>query len=150
MEIRLTHGFVAVINDQDIDIVGQHLWRTRKGKYTWYAETGHRGVKMHNLIMSPPPGIQVDHINRNGLDNRRANLRLATHQEQMRNRKKFANSSSRYKGVTWHKGSKKWQANIRVDGKLIYLGKYVHEQDAALAYDAAAKHYFGEFADPNF
>jgi hypothetical protein len=101
--------------------------------------------------MNPPPHLLVDHRNNNSLDNRRANLRLATHAENCYNRPKIrTKTSSRYIGVYFEKSTGKWTAKIRVNGKRLWLGRFNSELEAALAYDAAARKYHGEFARTNF
>jgi len=106
---------------------------------------------MHRVIMNPSPNLLVDHKNLNTLDNTRTNLRLATRSQNMFNRKKIkSETSSRFIGVCFNKRSKKWCAYINVEGKRIWLGTFDNEIDAALAYDAAAKKYHGEFARLNF
>jgi len=105
---------------------------------------------MHRLIMDPPRGYVVDHINGDGLDNRRANLRLATHAQNGRNRRKIKKGISKYKGVSWEESTGKWRALIHVDRKKISLGCYKDEVTAAKVYDKAAKKYHGEFARLNF
>jgi hypothetical protein len=87
----------------------------------------------------------VDHINGNTLDNRRSNLRVCTHAENMRNRRKNSNSSSGYKGVFWDNHYKKWSSYIRVNNKRIYLGRFDDSKVAYEAYVAASKKYHGEF-----
>jgi AP2 domain/HNH endonuclease len=94
--------------------------------------------------------MHVDHINGNGLDNRRTNLRPATSAENARNRRSQRGSSSPYKGVSWIRSRRNWRANLRVGDRLIHLGSYTDPADAARAYDAAALKYFGEFARLNF
>ena len=109
---------------------------------------------MHRLIMDPiPDGMQVDHVNHNGLDNRKKNLRICTSQQNTWNAQKpklNRESSSQYKGVSWYKRYNKWVARGTHDGKRITLGYYNCEKEAARAYDAAAKKYFGEYAHLNF
>jgi hypothetical protein len=101
--------------------------------------------------MNPPRGFLVDHKNLNTLDNTRTNLRLATRSQNMFNRNKIkSNTSSRFRGVCFDKRRKKWCAYITVEGKRIWLGTFDNEIDAAMAYDAAAKKYHGEFARLNF
>jgi hypothetical protein len=100
--------------------------------------------------MDAPKGLLVDHRNLNGLDNRRSNLRLATHGENNQNKRKRKGASSRYIGVSFEKRIKKWSARIMYKGKAIWLGNFKNEIDAALAYDKAARKYYGEFARLNF
>jgi hypothetical protein len=95
--------------------------------------------------------VCIDHINNNGLDNRKANLRHATPAQKARNRRKTAaKTSSKYKGVSYHAGQRKWCASIHVNGQSEYLGLFQNEIDAAKAYDAAAKKHHKEFAVLNF
>ena len=98
-----------------------------------------------------PYGMVVDHINHDGMDNRRANLRAATHAQNTYHRKKRSGATkSKYKGIHWRKENKKWVARIMFEGKRIHLGSFHTEIEAAKAYDRAAKKYHGEFASLNF
>ena len=150
-------GRVALVDDEDYDLVMQYRWNVhecnRSSPCGPYAVThgprspGNRPtIRMHNLII----GFSfVDHINHDGLDNRRENLRSASNQDNNRNRRKVMRGHSQFKGVTRaHKT--RWTARIRVNGRSVWLGYFRSEVDAALAYDAAARKYFGEFAYPNF
>jgi hypothetical protein len=106
---------------------------------------------MHRLIIKAPDGLVVDHINYNGLDNRKANLRLATLKQNSRHVIRTMNpGSSKYKGVSWYTRDKVWAVKIMVDGKTIRIGYFRNEIEAAKAYDKAAKKYHGEFAALNF
>jgi hypothetical protein len=106
---------------------------------------------MHHQVIAIPPGMFCDHINHNGLDNRKANLRPATHTQNVWNRRKFKpHSRSKYKGVDKANDMKRWRARIRVNGKRIYLGSFKTELAAAKAYDQAARKYHGDFAAVNF
>jgi len=91
----------------------------------------------------------IDHINNDRADNRVANLREASKSENCRNRKSHKGSSSKFKGVFWHKSDKRWRASIYIHGKLRYLGQYMSEIDAAKAYDQVAIKEFGKFAKTN-
>jgi hypothetical protein len=103
------------------------------------------------MIMKAEPGKFRDHINHNGLDNRKANLRQATRAQNCWNKRKQKGShSSKYKGVSWLSREKKWQARIQANGRKIFIGSFKNEIDAAKAYDRAAKKYYKEFASLNF
>jgi hypothetical protein len=110
---------------------------------------------MHNVIWEhhngpTPDGFTVDHADRNSLNNQLSNLRLATRSQQGHNQRLRSTNTSGYRGVTWDKQMGKWQARIMVNGKRIHLGFYADPKEAALAYDAAAKIHYGEFAVLNF
>jgi len=161
--IPLTQGLYAIVDGEDYPKISLHKWCARKGKdaTTYYALRGERvngktkTILMHIEILGKKEGFVTDHINQNGLDNRRCNLRFATFADNIRNRKSRGDQkASKYKGVTFHKrkgkGSRQWQASIRVNGKAIYLGIYHKDTEAALVYDDAASKYFGAFAWINF
>jgi hypothetical protein len=106
---------------------------------------------MQRQILQPPDDLVVDHINHNGLDNRKANLRLATCAQNSYNRKQFRKrQTSKYTGVSWIKQIKKWRVIICYKRKNIHIGYFKDEKQAAKAYDKAAKQYHGEFASLNF
>ena len=106
-------------------------------------------VKMHRILMNPPEKMTVDHINGNGLDNRKENLRICTVSENKCNSGKTRANSSGYKGVTWHNPTKKWVVRLMVRGEFIRMGSFIDKKEAALAYNKAAKKYHGEFANIN-
>ena len=108
-------------------------------------------VSMHRQLMDPPPHLLVDHRNNNTLDNRRANLRLATYAENACNRPKIrTKTSSQYIGVYLEKRTGRYTSKIRINGKRLWLGRFASELAAAKVYDAAARKYHGEFARLNF
>jgi len=151
-EIKLTQGKVALVDDEDFELVSRHKWYAHKAFRNVYADTHIRPIKrqvnllMHILIMGKKQGFEIDHINHNGLDNRRSNLRHVTHAHNIQNCRPTCNTSSIYKGVWWVKKEKKWGACIKQDGILYTLGRFITQQEAALAYNKAAFERFGEFA----
>lgn len=147
----LTRGLVAVVDADDAERIGAHKWLAIPSKNTAYAGRfqGKRLILMHRAISDAVDGVLVDHEDGNGLNNRRKNLRHCDHQHNLFNRRKLAAASSQYKGVSWHKGSRRWAANITAHNKLLYLGSFDVEEAAALAYNRAAVRYFGDFARLN-
>ena len=153
MGVLIWRHHEILFDDQDIEVIEPFHWGVmdRRGRQYAVSGTGPRGTSirlMHKLII-PGIGFDVDHINMNGLDNRRVNLRVATRSQNMAN-SRSRGGSSQYKGVCWRKDTLKWQASIKINYKQINLGSYADEVQAALAYDRAARHYFGEFARLNF
>lgn len=102
---------------------------------------------MHRLIMNTPDGMVTDHIDGNGLNNQRKNLRICTHTENMANRKIHINNTSGYKGVTWSKQNNRWRSQIYLDSKNIFLGLFTDKEEAYKAYIKACKKYHKEFAN---
>ncbi len=158
IEVKLTQGLVTVIDAEDFDLVSQYKWCAHRDGNTHYAVSRRRingrqkTVKLHRIILSAPAGMHVDHIDGNGLDNTRANLRLCTNVENGRNRRKQAGTSSEFKGVSkLSKGRppKPWLASIKFDKK-IHTRCFPTEIEAALWYDEMAMEHFGEFAKLNF
>lgn len=151
-EISLTEDKVAFVDDEDYPLVSQYKWYVSGSHSNWYAIRNNRlkSLIMHRLILNIPKDFECDHINGNGLDNRRCNLRIVTKAQNQMNRRKSQSCSSNFKGVTWYKSRNKWIVTITINQKQIYLGRYVNEIDAAKAYDEAAKRLFGEYARLNF
>jgi len=144
----LTKGKFATLDIDDLNKVACYKWQARFSKGNWYAihSTLEGEVTMHGLLMGSKPDCEVDHINQNGLDNRRVNLRFATKSENRANVKKRTDNSSGFKGVSFNKRVAKWRAYIQKDKKQIHLGFFDDKQKAAKAYNDAAKRLFGEFA----
>jgi len=154
IEIPLTQGKFALIDDNMFDRINYFQWYANKQGNTLYANTnlsvngGRTNITMHRLIMGIP-NCKIDHKDGNGLNNTIGNLRLATKSENGRNRQKQMGTSSVYKGVSWHKNRGKWSAYITVDDERMYLGLCNDEITAARRYDMAALFFFGEFARLN-
>jgi hypothetical protein len=161
VSIPLTKGKVAVIDADDLPLVQGYCWQaqsahTRSG---WYAVTNwrertdggvliSRSTPMHALILGTKPGLEIDHIDRDGLNNTRANLRHATHAQNKANCAPYRTNTSGYKGVSRHK--RRWRALISYGGRPHYIGLYATAEEAARAYDAKAREVFDEFAGCNF
>lgn len=107
-------------------------------------------ILMHNLILQPSKGFVVDHIDHNGLNNMKSNIRLVSNTQNQYNRKQNRNGTSKYKGVCLASRNKKYLAQIRFEGKTYYIGSFENEIEAAKAYDKKAKELFKEFAYLNF
>ncbi len=152
--IPLTQGKFTIVDAEDYEWLSKYKWHVDKGDSTDYAARSIAGknFRMHREILNAPEGLLVDHRNHNGLDNRRENLRLCTASENNMNRRpsKRANKSSRFKGVSWDKRRRRYQAYIQQNGKTVRIGRFKSEIAAAKAYDKKAKELFGEFAYLNF
>ena len=154
-KIKTSQGHVVIVDDIDYPSVFLYKWQSKKRGKTYYAvrqiciEGKPVEIALHRQILCAQKGQHIDHINHNGLDNRRANLRFCTRSQNMGNMLK-QNGSSQYKGVTWKKDSHRWAAQIQCQKQKLHLGYYKREVDAAIAYDQAALNYFGSFAFINF
>jgi hypothetical protein len=151
--IPLTKGKFALVDSEDYYRLARYKWCSSTcGAKTFYAGRRLAGgtINMHRLIMDAPSHLVVDHIDHNGLNNTKANLRLCTFAQNARNTRPNKGASSRYKGVSWKKSAKKWSAMIRCNKKISHLGSFENEIAAAKAYDKKAAEFFGEFAYLNF
>jgi len=155
--IPLTQGKYAIVDPDDYPRLARYKWYAAKNEHTFYAvknswskfEKKKIKIKMHRVITDAPAGLIVDHINHNGLDNRKANLRLATLAQNARNSRRRRNRSG-YKGVCYAGNRGKYRAAIWHDKKRIHLGYFNSKITAALEYDRAAKKYHKDFASLNF
>ncbi len=144
--IPLTQGRVAIVDAADYQQLNEHKWYALKDSGRFYArrtENG-RAIEMHRQILNAPEGLLCDHKNHNGLDNRRANLRLCTPSQNSQNQLPRAGGSSIYKGVS--RENNRWRADIQLNGRHIFIGYFDDQLDAAIAYDDMAIELFGEFA----
>lgn len=156
-EIKLSQGKVALVDDEDYE---------RLIPYGWYyneryakATINYKKIYLHKFLIDCPKGMQIDHKDGNTLNNQKSNLRIATPAQNTRNRPGDKNSTSRFKGVSLRIQKDKrngkvylytrWAAYIQVDKKLKRIGAFKKEEDAAIAYNEAAKKYYGEFAKLN-
>lgn len=150
--VPLTQGLFAIVDDEDYDRVMQHKWHAVKCRYKVYAArrptiNGRRQhVPMQRFILGEPHGALIDHINGDGLDNRKGNLRSVTVSANTHNRPAPRDNTSGVKGVKWHKGAQKWMAEIRVHGRYVYLGVHERLEDAATARREAERELIGEYA----
>jgi hypothetical protein len=147
--LELSNGGIAVIDAEDASLVAGHSWfalglKTRRYAATW---VDGKQTLLHRHLLKPRGKELVDHINGDGLDNRRSNLRIADRQGNSANSKKSsAKTSSRFKGVSFVPNLWKWRARIRVDGRLYHLGVFRSERRAAITYNRIARRAFGAFA----
>ena len=152
-QISLTRGYVALVDDNDYAWLSQNKWLVVGPGYAGrFDRTGSKPklIYMHRAILDAQSKQRVDHINANKLDNRRENLRIVTNRQNHQNRTPRRDTSSDgRKGVSWHKHTGKWYARIMVNGQRVHLGYFKGIEGATLLYDAAARHFFGEYARPN-
>ena len=131
----------ALIDIDDVDKVKNIRWGFSHG----YAVNSNTGIKLHRFIMNCPYDMEVDHINRNRLDNRKSNLRITTHQQNNMNKGLTKSNTSGYTGIHWYKARNKWQVSIKVNYKSIFLGYYADLEEAIKVRKEAEKKYFGEY-----
>ena len=156
-EIELVNNKgVALVDDSDFKMLSRYSWCILQQKHTSYAVAGIKRndkwtmIRMHRLLMNEPKGLQVDHIDGNGLNNQRSNIRLCTNTQNLYNKKVHKNCKSGFKGVRWHDEAKKWQTRVTIDGKQKSIGYFFCLVKAAKVYDNAAREYYGKFARLNF
>jgi len=153
----------ALVDDGDFAELSKHKWSTTKNGNAFYAKRSfgkqpRKAILMHRVVMDAPKGQETDHQNGNGLDNRRINLRLCTHSQNIRNSRKQRDTISIYKGVSNHKGkvyngkryAENWEVRIGYNKKRVHIGNFDSEIEAAKAYDKKAVELFGSFARTNF
>lgn len=144
-KIKLTQGKYTIVDNDDYKNISIFNWSLLNNKYA-YRIVKNKGILMHRFIMNAPKGKDVDHINHNGLDNRRCNLRICTHSENLANR----TNKEKLKGVYFRPKKNAWVSSIKINNKYVYLGYFKNKIEAAMAYDKKAKEIFGNFASLNF
>lgn len=152
--IPLTQGKFAIVDEDKYEELIKYKWYAIKGNHTYYAMRQIRltnpteiiYIYMHSQILGYPIGVEIDHRNHNGIDNRIFNIRTCTRSQNQHNRRKRRNASSIFKGVSWNKNTNKWYSHVVFEGKSINLGQFNSEIEAAKAYDAKALELCGEFA----
>lgn len=157
-EIPLTQGKVALVDDADFDWLNQWKWFVHITKHNFYARRysggGRKATKkqyMHRLILNPMANEEVDHKDKNGLNNQRNNLRKSTHSQNNSNKSKTCNkTTSKYISVSWFKPYKMWRAYVANNKKVYHVGYFDNEIEAAKARDIKTKQLHGEFASLNF
>lgn len=155
-EIKLAKGLITYVDDEDYEYLNQFKWSAQKHHNTYYVKRaipnpngkGQIWIKMHREIMQTPKDLEVDHIDNNGLNNQKHNLRNCTHAENGRNRLPNKNNPLGLKGVRMV-GSGRFIARIRINQKDLYLGTFDTPELAGQAYNQASKIYHKEFAKPN-
>ena len=151
--VPLTQGYDAIIDAADVPLVEGFNWTANVGPRLVYAvrwvrlaDGKWRAIGLHRTILDAPDERQVDHVNSNGLDNRRSNLRLATASQNQHNQRRRCDNTSGFKGVYWHKERAKWRARIKLIGHHKHLGYFDTPEAAHAAYVEAANRFHGEFA----
>lgn|SRR5262245_46563756 len=158
--IPLSQGKCAIVDAELYEWLSQWKWSyfRLKNRNAGYAirtinrsSCPRESIMMHRVIINAGKGQQVDHRDCDGLNNTKANLRLCTNAQNQANKPKYNKpTSSRFKGVFWDKRVRKWGASIAINNKRKNLGRFLIEEDAARAYDEAAREIQGEFARTNF
>jgi hypothetical protein len=142
----------TLVDDEDYEKFKKYPWRKSQHGYAIICKAVNKRSKtfhLHREITNAPEGLYVDHINGNPLDNRKENLRLVTHSQNMFNVKNYVTNKSGYKGVSWHSVRNKWRARLHFKGSEIHIGLFDSKEEAALAYNKKAMEMYGEYARLN-
>lgn len=150
--IQFKHG-TAIIDEQDFDRINQYKWHSVDvdGSGRIYAACSIKGktTYMHRMVMGAQAGEEIDHIDRNGLNNSRQNLRFVTSSQNKLNQSKRSDNTSGHKGISWCPDREKYQVYINIDRKRKSLGRYKTLEEAIYVRDQAAKAHYGEYAREN-
>ena len=149
-EIKLSNGMVTMVDDENYEHLNKFKWHSQKGRYTYYVirhgNKENTTIRMHREIMNPQKKMEIDHIDHNGLNNQKYNLRICTRSENHMNE----DHKGKLKGSYYERKYGLFKSRITHNGKDIFLGYYKTRIEAAVAYDRAALKYFGEYANLNF
>lgn len=155
--IPLTQGKSTLVDDEDYEKLNKHKWYAHLENKIWYAvrdiklDDGKRTIiRLHREIVNVLSGKDVDHINHDGLDNRKCNLRICTRSQNISHQRKHKNNTSDFRGVYWYKKKQKWMAYITIERKRITIGYFDDKVEAGHIVDQFAIQLFGEFAMLNF
>lgn len=152
-KITLTKKKFAIVDDNDFESINKYKWcfsgRNYAIRRVGNSRKNTKIILMHRQIMSVPKGMITDHINGNGLDNRRINLRICTNIQNLQNQSLRSDNTSGYKGVCWDKKRNAFMSYINISGVRKYLGRFKSIIDAKNAYNSTASEYFGEYAKLN-
>ncbi|WP_257064257.1 HNH endonuclease [Priestia megaterium] len=153
---KIGEGLVAFVDDDIYEQIKDYKWSARNdgqgriyARRRWIENGKWKEISLHRFVMGDPTGMIVDHRDGNTLDNTRSNLRVCSHAENMRNRKKHSKKSSKYKGVSFNNKHQKFVAMIKLNNKHHYIGTFNNEKEAALAYNNKALELHGEYANLN-
>lgn len=143
-----------LVDNDDHDYAMSRTWRLNAKKYACYStgnvKTGtYKKHLFHRIIMNVEGDLKIDHVNRNTLDNRKSNLRVASDLQNQMNKRGYLGCSSKFKGVTWDKQFKKWAVRVMLSGKQHFVGRFKNEKEAGRAYNKKSKELFGDFAYQN-
>ena len=158
--IKLTKGYETMVDDEDFEFLNQWKWHALKFKggivyatrtsNTFERQKGFpKNIYLHRCLLNYPKNFHIDHVDNNGLNNTRVNLRLVTHSQNQQNAKLSVKSTSKYKGVYYHKKNKRYAARIGFNHRQIHLGNFLTAIEAAKTYNKAAVKYFGSYARLN-
>lgn len=154
-EIKLSQGKTSLVDDEDFEKFNIFNWNAHKKGNSYYAKRGvriklkHKTLLLHREILDAPDGFDVDHIDGNGLNNQKSNLRICTRKQNLWNSSPHKDNANGAKGVSWHKQDKKWRVRIMKDGINYELGLFDSIKEAKNAYNIAAKKYHGSFSRLN-
>lgn len=149
--IALTQGKFAIVDEEDYEYLIQWEWKCSgryASRYVWDGKKVTH-ILMHRIVANTPKGMRTDHINHDGFDNRKSNLRICTQSQNCHNKRSNKDKNkgaSKYKGVYFSKLLNKWHVQINIKGKNTHLGVFIEEEDAAIAYNVAAQLFFNEYA----